>query len=292
MSSAIRKEHIGLINNKTGEIYDKTLAQYEREQKAQKAANAYKWANKHEEKFVFARMEAVPEIKAVLTRPQRGLFLVLQTYVDYEGILRNPAWLKQNKTAMTNQDMIEALGISKQTFSDFMKNCLDNNIIIKTDTESYKLNSKYHFRGKQNKGDNTVKIWNTEVRNMMRKIKWADLGLLYDLIPYIHLQTNTLCENPYEADPTKLKKLNQKQVCELLGISKPTFNRLLDMEYGGKVVLAEIRKKRQQKSYLVNPWIFYRMDGIPNDDLLDEKLNPYKPDATLLSIFSSDNAKK
>ena len=124
---------------------------------------------------------------------------------------------------------------------------------------------------------------------MKGKVSYVNLGLLYDLIPHINFVTNTICENPYETDPTKLKKLNQKQICELLGISKPTFNRLLDMEYEGKVVFAEVRIKRKFKSYLVNPWVFYRLDGRPNDSLIEEEVDPYNPDKTLQSIFSIES---
>lgn len=69
-------------------------------------------------------MEAVKDIISVLTRPQRGLLLLLQTYADYEGILRNTALRKRDKTVMTNADIMKVLGISKQTYSDFLSNCL------------------------------------------------------------------------------------------------------------------------------------------------------------------------
>ncbi|MEK4463537.1 hypothetical protein MHB56_15045 [Paenibacillus sp. FSL H8-0315] len=285
MSSAINKKEYVIYSYKTGEIVA-TLDKYEHDQKIQKAVNAYKWANKHEEKFVFAHMEAVKDIISVLTRPQRGLLLLLQTYADYEGILRNTALRKRDKTVMTNADIMKVLGISKQTYSDFLSNCLKNHIIIKGDGGCYKLNNKYHFRGKMKDGDNTVKIWRTEVRSMKDKVSYANLGLLYDLIPHIHFTTNTICANPYETDPTKIKKLNKKEICELLDISHHTFNRLLVMIYDGKAVLAEVKILRKYKSYLINPWVFYRLDGRPNDGLIEEEVDPYQPEKTLRSIFS------
>ncbi|MNI53355.1 hypothetical protein D3C73_1081820 [compost metagenome] len=62
------------------------------------------------------------------------------------------------------------------------------------------------------------------------------------------------------------------------------------MEYEGRVVFAEVKIKRKYKSYLVNPWVMYRLDGIPNDSLIEEEVDPYKPDKTLLSIFSVEGA--
>jgi hypothetical protein len=289
MTTAINKKDVLLVKRDTGEFLE-TLDKYEHDKRVQKAKNAHVWT-KHGKKFTWARMEveAFKELEEVLSTSHLADLLMLQSFMDYDGIIKVTSLYKEGKTTMSTTDMMNVLGLPERTFYDFLKACLDNKIIIKDDDCNYSINKKFYFRG-EIKGDKRVTmVYREQVRRLYKSVKRSDLGLLCRLIPYIHLQTNTICLNPFEEDPTKLQKLNRKQICELLGISRPTFNRILDLEYDGQVVLAEVKIKRgKKKSYLVNPWVFYRMKIAPNDSLIGQEVNPHRPDATLLSIFSNN----
>jgi hypothetical protein len=281
MKSQMNKKRKGIVDLDTGQL-ETTLDKYEQDQKDEKIKNKYKW-NKNGSKFTFARMEATKEVVQVLGHSQLAYLMLLNTYIGYgDNIIRNT-----DKSPMKTSEMIKILGISsKDTFYNFLNACQDNNIIIKNDDGSYSINSEYHFKGK-NKGDNkVVQVHNTEIRNAYNSMKPATLGLFYLLLPYIHLETNTLCYNSYEEDVTKLQKLNRKQLCELIGIDTSTFSKkILKATFDGKAILAEV-KVLGSRSYLINPWIFYRLQNAPNDELIKKEVDPLYPDKTLRSIFS------
>lgn len=280
MNAQMNKKRTGVVDLDTGQLIS-TLDKYEHDKKEQKLKNKYKWS-KNRTKFTFARMEATKEVVQVLGHSQLAYLMLLNTYIGYgDNIIRNT-----DKSPMNTNDMIKILGVSKDTFYNFLNACLDNNIISKNDDGSYLVNNKYHFKGR-NKGDKkVVQVHNTEIRNAYNNMKPATLGLFYLLLPYIHLETNTLCYNAYEEDVTKLQKLNRKQVCELIGIDTSTFSKkILHSTFDGKALLAEV-KVLGSRSYIVNPWVFYRLEVEPNDNLLRGEVDPYYPDITLRSIFS------
>lgn len=240
-----------------------------------------KMENRDNRHFTFARMEAAKELANSLTHGQLAHFTYVSTFAGYgDNIIRNP-----NKTPMTTKDLMKELPIPKRTFYDFLNVCLDKGIISKDDDERYVINSKYHFKGKCKGDERVVKMFSTEIRSAYKQMKPADFGLIYLLMPYIHYATNTLCRNPYEKDVAKLQKLNRKQLCELIGVDASTFsNRILKTKIDGKPVLAEI-KVLSKRSYLVNPWVLYRLDSKPNDSLIGQTVDPAEPDKTLRSIF-------
>jgi hypothetical protein len=234
-------------------------------------------------KFTFARMEATKEVVKTLTTAQCGYLLMLQSYIGYQdGIIKNP-----DKSPMDKGDMMDVLKLRKRknTFYDFFNRCVENDIIL-IRGEAYSINERYHFKG-ENKGDSKVtKIYSKQIRNLNQDVKPVDLGLLYRLLPYIHLQTNTLCTNPYEDDPTKLEKLNRKQLAEIIGYDVSAISkRLLKLTINAKYAIAKVTVGGQE-SFLVNPWVFYRLKIAPTDNLVSKEVNYDKPDATLLSIFS------
>jgi hypothetical protein len=280
MKSQINKKDIILCNRHTKQPIT-TLDKYEHDQKQQKLKNKHMWSE-NRSKFTFAIMESTKEVVQFLGHSQLAYLMLLTTYISYvDNVIR-----KTNKSPMDTCDMQKELGISKMTFYRFFNTCLKNNIINKNDDCSYSINSKYHFKG-ENKGDEkVVKVYNTEIRNAYNCMKPATLGLFYLLLPYIHLQTNTICLNPYEKDVTRLQKLNRKEVCELIGIDRSTFSsKILNAKIDCKPMIAKVEVLGKD-SYLVNPWVFTRLKVEPNDNLVGEEIIPFEPDKSLRSIFS------
>src|SRR5699024_1832486 len=49
--------------------------------------------------------------------------------------------------------------------------------------------------------------------------KHKSLSYVFQLIPFMNTEFNIICENPNEKDLNKIKKLNMKNICELLKLS-------------------------------------------------------------------------
>jgi hypothetical protein len=120
--------------------------------------------------------------------------------------------------------------------------------------------------------EKVIRSFTSKVRELYTKKNAKDLGFVYRLLPYVHYETNTVCHNPYETDPKKIKKMSQQDIAELVGLDVRNVRRKMNrMTLGSEYVFAEITVGKY-KHYKVNPFLFYRKNG--------------KPDATLQSIFT------
>ncbi|GMK47641.1 hypothetical protein PghCCS26_47710 [Paenibacillus glycanilyticus] len=215
--------------------------------------------------FTFAAMDAISEIIDVLTTAQCGYLLVLQCYVSYtDGRLVNA-----DKTPMATADMITALKLGKkrQTFYDFLRQCLDNGIITRCDNGHYNVNPRYHFRGvTQNRA--VVRSYTAKVKAAYREVNAADLGLMYRMLPYVHYGTNALCANPTEKDPLQIRWFNGKELADAIDIHEKSLSRSLPrMKFGDEYVIARLNVGGTMK-YVFNPNVFYRKNTAPDDTLI------------------------
>lgn len=253
-----------LYNTETGEIKDmQSKANRDkgyREQKAkeQRDGRAIEFTN--------TDMRHLHEVYGVLTTAQCGYLMLLQCYVDYDsGAIDNA-----NKTHMTTADMRKVLqltGSKESTFYDFFNACLQHGILTEEDGV-YSVNRRYHFKGSLN---NTfaVKTYTAKIKRVYREVKAVDIGLIYRMLPYVHMSTNALCDNPFERDPHKVKWLNRKQLAEAIGVAPETLGRRLPkMKFDGVFVVARIKVGNEPERYTMNPSVFYRQDNTPDDTLL------------------------
>lgn len=216
--------------------------------------------------FTFGNMLNIPDVIAKIDDKHCGHLLYLQTYIDYKGTLVTAT---RQKEPMTKRDIQAVLGLQKSAFYEFFNAMIDNEIIDE-DNGEYRINPSYHFRGKT---DNkfVIKTFTAKVRALYKPRNANKLGFIYKLLPFIHLETNTVCANPYENDVEKTIQLSKQEIAELTGVSEKTiFTYLRKMKLGDEFVFAEIRRGNT-KYYKLNPFIFYRKNG--------------QPDATLREMF-------
>jgi hypothetical protein len=231
--------------------------------------NAYKRiqardGRKHD--FTFGNMLNIPEVIAKKDDKHCGHLLYLQTYIDYEGTLVNATL---EKKPMSKHDIQAVLGLQKTAFYDFYNAMIEHAIIFE-EGRVYRINPDYHFRGTT---DNSyvIKSFTTKVRELYTGRNANKLGFIYKLLPYVHLETNTICANPYEKSVENIHQLSKSQIAVLTGVSEKTvFSYLRSMKLGDEFVFAEIRRGNE-RYYKLNPFIFYRKKG--------------EPDATLREMF-------
>jgi hypothetical protein len=213
--------------------------------------------------FTASNMRNLHEVYNVLTTTQCGYLMLLQCYVDYgEGTIVN-----SDKTPMTTSDMMSVLQLNRKrsTFYDFLRACVEHGIIIENNG-TYAVNPHYHFRGAF-ADQYVVKSYTTKIKRVYREVKATDIGLIYRMLPFVHYETNALCENPFETNPDKIRWFTRKTLAEAIGVSPSEISRRLPkMTFDGEYVIAQVIVGGK-RVYMFNPWVFYRKNSEPDKTL-------------------------
>lgn len=255
------------FNTETGEI----AVGYTLQSPEQKAANDRYWMEQQakaigrSKEFTNANMTHLHEVYDVLTTAQCGYLMLLQCYIEFKtGVIVNP-----DGSAMTTENMRAALQLQKKrsTFYDFLKACLSNGIITQ-DGDKYVMNDRYHFKGAI-KGAHAIKTYTAKLKRVYSEVKATDIGLIYRMLPLVHMSTNALCDNPFEKNPKNVRWLNRKELAESIGVDPAVLGRRLpQMQFDGEYVVARIKVGSEPDRYTMNPSVFYRQDKTPDDTLL------------------------
>jgi len=213
--------------------------------------------------FTFGNMLNMPEVVAKIDDKYCGYLLYLQTYIDYDGSLSDRG------EPLDKDDIQRVLGLGRSAFFAFMKAMRAGEIIVEKAGKHY-VNQAYHFKGATS-NKHVIKSFTHKVRKLYTVRSANKLGFIYKLLPYIHLETNTVCANPYEKKVEGIRQLSKADIAELTGVNEKTvYTYLRRMKLGDEFVFAEIRRGNT-RYYKLNPFIFYRKQG--------------EPDATLREMF-------
>jgi hypothetical protein len=211
------------------------------------------------ESFFFSVIERMHYVANALTPAQCGYLLVLTSHVNFDGLLVRS---EKDSTPLTPTEMQKALNLTKSkrsTFTDFLDACL-NHGIIKRNEDGYYIEKGFHFRGRT-EGERVVRTYITQLREMYKEVSAHDVGLLYRIIPFIHVDSNILCENPNEKDARSVVKFNRKSLAEAIGVTPQVISRATSrMIYDGKSVFAKVTTATDGTFYMLNPSIFRRSD--------------------------------
>jgi hypothetical protein len=215
--------------------------------------------------FTSANMETIHEVYGALTTAQCGYLMLLQCYVSYDGgPLINP-----DKTPMKKSDMKSVLQLDSKprTFYDFYKACVNHEVIRENQDGTFTVNERYHFKG-QFDDQYVIKAYTTKIKRVYREVKAADIGLIYRMLPFVHMETNALCGNPFEKDPSSISWFNRKELAEVIGVN-PDFlgRRLPNMKFDKEYVIARIKIGKEPERYAFNPKVFYRQNKTPDPTL-------------------------
>lgn len=225
-----------------------------------------------EREFTFTHMDNIQEVIEKVSDKHCGYLLFLQCFVNYDSIIENP-----NNTTMTKRDMMRTLRLKETAFNEFIREMAMHEIIFVDKTgsgERYRLNPRYHFQGKTD-NSNVIKSFTAMVKKLYSEVNAKDLGFIYKLLPFVHLETNTICVNPYEKDVEFTLPLSKADIAVMTGLTeKSVYTKLRNLKFDDQYVFAEVVYGKS-RFYKINPFVFYRKNG--------------KPDATLREIFSIQN---
>lgn len=191
---------------------------------------------------------------------------VLYTFLNYDGNL-----MMTQRQPMRKSDITEVLHLSKATVFRFWKEVspryieeIDNKLVLKNDIA---------FRGrftKEHKFKQYQQIYIDSVRDLYyattsRRHKY--LGNIFKLLPFINLEYNIICKNPFETDADKIEPLTISELCIEVGFEVSHFHRLIDIYHSitfevdkhnerFTAFIYEGKDKSKMKVY-VNPHILY-----------------------------------
>jgi hypothetical protein len=260
--------NLRVINIETGEdvTAENSIVNRKQSEAYARKQEITKWQQGRQHDFTASNMRNLNEVYTVLTTAQCGYLMLLQCYVSYDG----GTLINADKMPMSTADMMNVLQLKRKrsTFYDFLKACVEHGIINENTDGSYAVNERYHFRGAFN-NQYVVKSYTTKIKHVYREVKATDIGLIYRMLPYVHQETNALCENPFEKDPTKIRWFNRKELAQVIGVDPDTLRRRLPkMTFDGKYVIARIKVGGAPERYTFNPSVFYRKDTAPDNTLV------------------------
>ncbi len=257
-------KRLRVINTETGEDWSEMYTLRHRNQDDSFRQQQEKTADRRD--FSNANMSNIHEVYDALTTAQCGYLMLLQCYVDYNGVLIKSS---RNKTPMTTADMMDVLQLGKKrmTFYDFLSACTEHDI-IREEAGRYSVNDRYHFKGNFG-SQQVVKLYSAKIKRVYSEVKATDIGLIYRMLPFIHYETNALCANPFEKNPRRIRWFNKKELATAIGVTSDTLGRRLkQMKFDGEYVVARIKVGSEPERYTFNPNVFYRQSKTPDKTLI------------------------
>lgn len=158
--------------------------------------------------------------------------IYLSTYLNYNTSSENLLirYTKNKKIVpLDRKQMRKILKLEERTFYNFLKNVKDNNLIYEVDEKFY-MNPEYFTKGEvEFNTKEYTRIYINTTRLLYESVtlsKHKQLSYIYQLIPFIHYESNVLVKNPDEVDINEIEKMNLIEICELLKIDKTNRTRL------------------------------------------------------------------
>lgn len=207
--------------------------------------------------------------------PQSAARLIfLATFGNYKGDLIN-----SRGVCIKYSDLSGLLKLSKSEVSMFAKEVCQKRYLVINEKREIKLNTDVFFKGTlknkaKSKEDFYQRFYIKHIQRLYYKTtpsKHKNLGYIYKLLPFINIQNNIICDNPFEEDIDKVHMMTLKEFCEMIDYDYSNVNRLLrvykdilfDVKYG-----SEVHKERfvsfvfdgldkSKAKIIINPHIIY-----------------------------------
>ena len=152
--------------------------------------------------------------------------IYLNSYID---VGHNKLMLSQ-RTPMRRKDLSRVLNISPATASRFWDEVYPNYIVEKNDGLMF-TNSQFFIRGRlQNKS--ALKFFVESVRTLYESLptnKHRYLGYVFRLLPFVNIEFNVLCFNPFEKELEKVEMMTLSDLCEYINFDKSNLHRLTNI---------------------------------------------------------------
>lgn len=223
------------------------------------------YRNRTDNAFTMVHMEGARELAMLtaLSTKELGYFLLLQTYMDYNNMLKMTL---HGRLPMTEKEIAEVLRIrDKRTYSKLFDKfkvlgLIHSNKIalFNQEYEAFYINKDYCLRG-SSQTNKLVKVFINAMQELysQKDIKPANIGFLYRILPYMHYESNHLVRHPYEKDFAYAEALSLRDIVEITGMDESNVKEHLRIKLSGVHVFGSFKAGRNSV-YKVNPSLFYR----------------------------------
>lgn len=210
-------------------------------------------------------------------------FLYLATYIDYnnreENVLVKHG--KDNKIEyMTKKDIRKVLKLGEKAFYDFLKEVKEKELFFEENKKFY-LNPKYVNKGRNNfKNKEYIRMFIDTTRELYENCtprQHRQLSYVYQLLPFLHYESNILCKNPQEKEIELLDKLHFTDISRMLGLSDDSksisnlkkdlrrfYVTLSDKKYYFLCDITIGYGDKKENYYVVNPYVVWKGTNIEN----------------------------
>ena len=239
-------------------------------------------------------------------QPQTVAKLVmLCTYLYYDDMFR-----KSTKTTIKKSDLQQILNISKKAAYDFWREVKDR-YITERDGDLYISEQANIFRGKLPKAQEPEVIhYQKAYINSIRKLyrvtsirKHKQLGYIFKLLPYINLEYNIFCKDPFISEIDDIMPLSVVDLCGLIGYNVSQSARLLrelqaltfDINHRQEFLISYVDNggnTPQSKMVFVNPHILYNGSNFQKVEVLGAFCKAYSGNDSTLRKLSPKTQNK
>lgn len=132
---------------------------------------------------------------------------------------------------MKKSDLPEVMGMSATTAFRFFKEVSPKYLQVDKNG-NLSLSEQIFKRGQLGKGTESrafQKIYIDMVRELYKGTPLSnhkELGYIFAMLPFVNIEYNVLCKNPYETDISNIEMMTVREFCEAIGHSFSTVERL------------------------------------------------------------------
>lgn len=177
------------------------------------------------------------------------------------------------KTPMKRADLPKVLGLSRSGAYKFWRD-VNGKFFTEDENHFLYLNTPLIFRSKIPKdlhGAHLQKIYRKTVRELYRHTdirKHTQLGYVFQLLPYVNLEFNIVCIDPFQTQLQDVQPLSVKDLCDLIGYDSTQAKRLirelasLRYSHNGRIeyllsYVSNGAEAHEGKKIFLNPHIVY-----------------------------------
>lgn len=266
------------VNNETGEVTNNPVDVIKslEELKKAKKTKANKTTPEELKTLVFHSLgnfyhlyyDNLPNI----SRAMKFRFMYICTFVKLDGYLMQD----ESDLKLSKADIKSLLNLAEASFYDTYNTFLREKLISET-KDGIKVSKAICVNGTVRRySDNFTRTFNGTIRELYEEhtsYEHERLGLLLDMLKYIHIHSNELCFNPTELDLNKVVPMSRKQILQELGVSEKAFAEFMKLRIckNSQHAVLSLGANRSFK-YVVNPRISYKGNSIPE---LKKLISPY-----------------
>lgn len=175
--------------------------------------------------------------------------------------------------SLTEQQIIDLLKISESDWKKSRKYLVDNGLLRyegRGKNKEFYLNTDICLKGElpmkkiDTKNLGVSRVFTHAYRYMYDNLEKKERNTLFylaRLLPYVNIQFNIICSNPFEEDIDKIEPLSTREISEIMGVEPEHFStvmkKLTKLKINENYALCKIVVGEKSK-YIMNSALFYQ----------------------------------